>query len=606
MYGNINKCVQRLLDDCRAHRGCLGSILLALVLGTLPNFLAISFPQPTWLGFNLFLFGLGLPLALMVIGLPARPVLWAWLMAVAFVPATCGVLLSTHSFPSTFLFLALLETNVGELSVYQGHAWIAGVTTLALGALYCWVVHRGVPKGFRLGVAIRLTLAALLLLPVLVDLGFHGRVSAIARIEQRLMTTFPTGTIFAAVEAWQFRQKMTGRSEMAERLQVDLSPEAAELERQVHLLVIGESARRGSFGLYGYGRETTPMLDRTPGLLVFEDVTATAPITLAAVPQMLTPTRTGEIREATTLPSVLSAYRAAGFRVYWLSAQRKHGTYDTLTSAFSEDAHEAVFLGGKLDVAGRGTYAGATDMELLPKVRSVLKRGEEKVLILLHTIGSHGPYGSRYSKELNHFEVDPNEANRSLAKVVIQSSTDPADIQRVTDAYDNSIFATDCLLANLVHLVRQEACASWLCYVSDHGENGGDAVMGRFMHGVLTPDVVEVPMLIWLSDGYRSAFPGKSASLEAHLETPFSASCLFHSLTDMGGLTTSFSKPSQSIASKDFNPGPRMLSDVSGKVVNYDEDILPLYRAGSRAGWRPMKPKSLKTTAAIINAGAQE
>ena len=138
--------------------------------------------------------------------------------------------------------------------------------------------------------------------------------------------------------------------------------------------------------------------------MAFQDVTAVATMPLLVVPSILTPTPPGNILATTREPSVLTAYRKAGFKVYWLSTQRKHGTYDTLTSIFSEDADESESLGGIFDVTGRGAYSGKKDIHLLPVVEQILTRNESRVLLVLHTMGSHGPYGMRYPKSQEAFK----------------------------------------------------------------------------------------------------------------------------------------------------------------------------------------------------------
>ena len=43
-------------------------------------------------------------------------------------------------------------------------------------------------------------------------------------------------------------------------------------EAEIYVLVVGETARACNFGLYGYERNTTPLLDKTEGLVEFTDV----------------------------------------------------------------------------------------------------------------------------------------------------------------------------------------------------------------------------------------------------------------------------------------------------------------------------------------------
>lgn len=511
-----------------------------------------------------------------VFGLRVRLMLWLAVPLVLMVPACLASLFSIQSLPTTFLILALLETNKTEMSALQAQVLLAGAGTLLIGILYVWFVKTRVPAGLRMGHLGRALVLLSLLSPVCYDLVSHGSVVGLAGTKQRLLCTFPSSTFYGAYEAFDIRGRVQNRKDLADDLAV--SQEQAfrdEANRQVHMLVIGESATKSCFGLYGYERLTTPMLEHTPGVLTFRDVSSPAPCTLIAVPSLLTAAPAGKLVEATRQASILTAYKKAGFKVYWLSAQKKHGTYDTLTSIFSADADEDHFISGNFDSNGIGAYHTSLDANLIPLVRSILKRNESKVLFVLHTIGSHGPYGMRYPRRLARFPADPQIANDAMFRMSMGATASPEELELIQNTYDNTICATDFLLANLIHDLKQLKASTWLYYVSDHGENTSTARFGKFMHGTITRQVVEIPMLMWLSPTYEQEHPDKAAALKANLNTPFSASCTFHTLLDMGGLSCPDFKKEWSTASPHFSPGPRLVCDANGFILDYDEKFPP-------------------------------
>jgi len=67
--------------------------------------------------------------------------------------------------------------------------------------------------------------------------------------------------------------------------------------------------------------------------------------------------------------------------------------------------------------------------------------------------------------------------------------------------------------------------------------------------------------------------------LKANLNTPFSASCTFHTLLDMGGLSCPDFKKEWSAASPQFSPGPRIVCDANGVIIDYDKKFPPLQAA---------------------------
>jgi hypothetical protein len=114
------------------------------------------------------------------------------------------------------------------------------------------------------------------------------------------------------------------------------------------------------------------------------------------------------------------------------------------------------------------------------------------------------------------------------------------------------------------------------------------------MHGVMTPEVLKVPMVMWLSEEYRRCHPAKAEALQANVSKPFSSTCTYHTLLDLGGLSAANLRPEWSVAAKVFKPGPRTLYGNAGNnVIDYDKEIAPMY-AETRKGWHPLKPKSVK------------
>jgi len=542
-------------------------VFLALALINLPNLVACVYGLPS----GPLLFSLVLPLLACAFGLRVRLMLWLAVPLLLLVPACLACLLTVQTLPSTFLILALLETNQSELSAFQAPVMMTGAGTLLLLGLYVAYVRVRVPADLRLLLPGRLAVLSILLLPPLWDLSSYGQIATVAAIRERCLSTFPCSTFYSGYEAFSIRSRVHNRKDLLEQLTISQEPAfSQEPHRQVHMMVIGESAAKDCFSLYGYERETTPLLQKTPDLLTFRDVASTATVTLLSVPTLLTSPEAGKVIEATRQTSVLSAYKKAGFRVYWLSAQKKHGTYDTLTSIFAADADEAVFLGGQLDLEGRGTY-DATDASLLPLIHDRLQRNEPKVLFVLHTIGSHGPYPARYPQEQARFPAPKVAANDALQRIRSGMTSDPQDVALAQNSYDNTICATDLFLSSLIEELKQTHASSWLCYISDHGENTSKARLGKFMHGRVSRQVIEVPMLLWLSPLYQQVHPDKVAGLKSHLTTPFSSTCTFHTLLDLGGLSCPGFKKQWSSASPDFSPGPRLVCDANGTVIDYDK-----------------------------------
>jgi lipid A ethanolaminephosphotransferase len=86
---------------------------------------------------------------------------------------------------------------------------------------------------------------------------------------------------------------------------------------------------------------------------------------------------------------------------------------------------------------------------------------------------------------------------------------------------------------------------SALVYVSDHGESLGEG--GLFLHGLpyaIAPAVqTEVPMVMWLSAGFRQAPAVASPCLRRQAHQPASHDNLFHTVLGMLDVQTALYEP---------------------------------------------------------------
>ncbi|VTZ52326.1 Phosphoethanolamine transferase EptA (fragment) [Methylocella tundrae] len=110
------------------------------------------------------------------------------------------------------------------------------------------------------------------------------------------------------------------------------------------------------------------------------------------------------------------------------------------------------------------------------------------------------------------------------------------------NAYDNAVLYTDHVLGQAVaFLKRQESrFDTAMLYVSDHGESLGEK--GLFLHGLpraIAPDEqTKVPMVWWLSDGFKESRMINSDCLKEKSPAALSHDNLFHSVLGLLGVST--------------------------------------------------------------------
>jgi len=302
---------------------------------------------------------------------------------------------------------------------------------------------------------------------------------------------------------------------------------------EIVVMVIGETSRAMNWALYGYDRDTNPMLKQLPSLLVYKDEMSQSNTTHKSVPVLLSPAGAENYEDLYRSKGILAAYREAGYHTcFYSNQQRNHSFIDFL----GEQADECVFVREEVNPK-------TEDGVLLDYMKRALAKGYQRLFVVLHTYGSHFDYQDRYSKEEACFLPDEiKDVKKRYRSVLI-------------NAYDNSIRETDRFLAGLISLLEQEDVCAALLYTSDHGEDIFDDGRNQFLHASPYPTYYQlhVPLLIWTSPVYGVLHPRERAQLAAHCNVPTSSHCVFHTLLGIGGIRTPYRKDSLSLTSPLFH-----------------------------------------------------
>jgi lipid A ethanolaminephosphotransferase len=246
--------------------------------------------------------------------------------------------------------------------------------------------------------------------------------------------------------------------------------------RDVCVLIIGESARRDHFSLYGYERQTNPFTAKDSVTALIADAAAT--YTTAGVKAILSHEPSNKLYEI--LPNYM--YRA-GVDVTWRTSNwgeppvhiEKYHKVKDLKARYPEadDRYDGILLEGLKE--------------------DILASDKAKTLVVIHTNTSHGPtYFKKYPSEFEEF-----------TPVCTTVEMSKADTQELMNAYDNSIIYTDWLIHSVIETLKEiPDVRSCMMYVSDHGESLGENNL--YMHGVpmsMAPaEQVEIPFIVWDSD----------------------------------------------------------------------------------------------------------
>ncbi len=398
----------------------------------------------------------------------------------------------------------VFNTRYSEASAFfSGGMWLFILVLGVLPALYCLLQ----PVVFGSAKRMAVSCGSALLLTLLVALLNFG---------QTLWITQHDTELGGLLQPWSYvvntcRVASSYHDEQAEEIKLP-DGKITDHEKAVVVLVIGESARKANFQLYGYQRDTNPLLSRQEGLKVYQ-ATSCATYTTAGTKAILEPKNSDELYEL--LPNY--AFRM-GVDVSWR-------TYNWGEPPIHIDEYltDQDLAARYPDVDGR--YDAILFAGLRERIESSKK---DKVLIILHTSTSHGPkYADKYPEE---FEV-----YKPVARNIEEGEK---NVGMLVNAYDNTIRYTDFLLDSLVNTLR--AMTDWhsaMLFVSDHGESLGEK--GMFMHGLpmsLAPEVqYEIPFLVWTSDHFRAYKPTSSGQELAAGELPavLEQHYVFHSVLNL-------------------------------------------------------------------------
>lgn len=454
------------------------------------------------------------------------------------------------------VFLSIISTTPSEATELLGkHLWITGLLVIFLAiAIYCVFACWWVPDPFRRKVHMRAFVLSSVTLGLWAAVTFykHGELHNLNwALKDSAREVFPLDVILSTkiVANGKLETLRSTAARAGFRFKnVHLANLHEASEPEIFVVVLGESSRRKSWSLYGYTRATTPLLEAMrPQLVVFDNATANANITMYSIGLLLTRASPTSWDVARRERSLITLLRQGGYSVSWISNQERFGFSENPVSAISLEAGSTSFANDYVSDPKSDVQRDPYDSNLLPRLSAELARFVSKpgkAMIFLHTMGSHDAYDERYPVTFDVFHGT-------------RGGDDPLDAQqrRIVDQYDNSIRFTDYVLSSIIQQVAALNRSSAVFYFSDHGERLFEPSEPELRgHGFPTPSIaeLEIPFLVWLSPAYRSAHPEFVTRLEARVHTPAQLENVFETIVDLAGLTYDGRATDSSLFSANF------------------------------------------------------
>ena len=460
-----------------------------------------------------------------------------------------------NSIIATDMFTNLLTTNPGEAGELLGNIYPSVVLVCVIYLPLLWLAAREIGHKRYITRTARMNIG--LTGAALFAVGLLALWPAYHVSEERHVLRDEIFPLNVAYNVWlsgsEFR-KSYNFHKTSEGFTYEAERTAEAPGREVYVYIIGEASRAMNWQLYGYGRETNPLLSGVGDLVVFRDVLTQSNTTHKSVPLILSSVATGEHEELYRRKGLPALFNEAGFDTWFISNQSPQGA---MIDHLAHDARHVIYI-----------RSPRHDTQLLDEMRKALERStSQKLLFVLHCYGSHFSYHQRYPREFAHFQPDNDVAIARQHRPML------------VNAYDNSIRYTDYFLAQTIDYLRSlKGTSSALLYCADHGEDLIDDDRERFLHASPTTTAYQlyVASLAWFSEDYRTHFPEKAAAAEANETAPATTHALFHTMADMASIRGRFLTTKVSLVSPDFDrTAPR-------RYLNDHNEAVPFRKTGLR------------------------
>lgn len=310
-----------------------------------------------------------------------------------------------------------------------------------------------------------------------------------------------------------------------------------------YVIVIGESECRSQMGVYGYRKNTTPWqseIKESSKTIFFENAyschTHTVPVLTYALTQK-NQYENSQLDWKKTVSLIDVAKFAGNYNTVWLSNQGKIGLCETPISSIADTSEQQYWTDNDWLDASKKIY----DEELVKHIDNI-KLSPEKNLIVIHLMGCHGSYSSRYPATYDVF----------------------SDENKLLNSYNNSIYYNDHVLKLIYDKVKKIDGFKAMIYFSDHGDDAFRSLGHN--SAKFTWDMAKIPFWMIFSEDYYNEHSEIIKTLKKHEQTPFTNDLIFETVLGIIGVTKSdFYNNNNDLSSELYKHSINDLTTLYGK-----------------------------------------
>lgn len=426
-----------------------------------------------------------------------------------------------------------MVTNILDTTSAESYALLSGQMIVVLGftallfiALAWWIKIKPAANLWRGTLMRAVTLVVSAVLILLVATLFYKDYASLFRNNKELVKSLNPSNSIVAMNSWYFHHQMDNLPLV--KIGEDAKQKAVLKKgprKNLTILIVGETSRAANFSLGGYDRETNPLLAKD-NVVYFPKTSSCGTATAVSVPCMFSNMpRTGYDESlAHHQEGLLDIIQRAGIQVLW------NDNDGGCKGACDRVPHQDVT---DLKLPGECIDGECYDDVLFHGLEQTIDNMRGDGVIVLHTIGSHGPtYYNRYPPAFRRYTPTCDTSE-------IQSCSQ----EQLKNSYDNTILYVDYIVDKAIKLLqsKQDKFTTSLVYLSDHGESLGEN--GVYLHGLpytIAPETQKhVPMLVWLSDDYQKRYGINYSCLQKQAkENDYSQDNLFSTMLGLTGVET--------------------------------------------------------------------
>ena len=281
-----------------------------------------------------------------------------------------------NSIVATDMFTNLVTTNPGEANELLANIWPAVLLVAVIYLPMLYLATREIAKRrifsakmrkiFMLTGAILYALGSLALWPAYAT----SKKGHVLRDE-----IFPINVCYNVYLASTELRKTYAHETQTRDFRFEAQRTSEVAGREIYIYVIGEASRAMNWQLYGYERETNPMLSNREDLVLFRNVLTQSNTTHKSVPMLLSSVDTDEHDALYHRKGLPALFREAGFHTWFISNQSPQGA---MIDNLAEDVDHLIYIDSP-----------RYDMQLKEELQHAIESTRcEKLFFILHCYGS--------------------------------------------------------------------------------------------------------------------------------------------------------------------------------------------------------------------------